>query len=111
MMKVENLINARGNRVANQFVITDYDREKNVRTIVFQSYESICAEINIKGENVSITLGRDYDYSRTTAKHLYNFFSHYPCTNTLTDKKSINTALKTGYVKNNVKIKYDETLV
>lgn len=49
----------------NQFIIRQGD------LCIFQSYESICAIYNI--ETRQLTLGRDWDYSRTTMKHLYIF--------------------------------------
>ncbi len=60
-MKVENFYNK------NQFRI--YGEGKNI----FQSYESTIAII----ENGSLTLGRDWDYSKTTSKHLYLFLNDY----------------------------------
>lgn len=53
----------------NQFLF--YDDKK----IVFQSYDSIIAEINRKTGVLS--LGADWDYSNTTRKHLYLFLSDY----------------------------------
>lgn len=64
-IRVEQLINANGNPNANQFIIYDYE---NNRTL-FQSYDSIVCQI--KGGDV--TFGSDWDYSRTTMKHLNTF--------------------------------------
>lgn len=47
----------------NQFIIT------SDRKTVFQSYNSTIAVIDEKG----LTLGRNWDYSKTTMKHLYLF--------------------------------------
>ena len=66
-MKVRNLVNARGNVVANQFVIEDRNN------FYFQSYDSIVA----KRDGRVFTLGRDFDYSRTTSKHLHTFMEEY----------------------------------
>ena len=53
----------------NQFLF--YDDRK----IVFQSYDSIIAEIDKKtGE---LFFGSDWDYSNTTRKHLYMFLNDY----------------------------------
>ena len=52
----------------NQFVITGDNK------IVFQSYNSTCAVINRKGD---LILGTDWDYSKTTLKHLYLFLEDY----------------------------------
>ena len=57
-MKVENLLHA------NQFII--WGKEG----ITFQSYESECARID---KNGVLILGRDWDYSNTTLRHLYTF--------------------------------------
>ena len=53
----------------NQFVIMDYESNK----IAFQSYDSVCAEI----KDEVLTLGRDWDYSKTTLKHLYIFLDYH----------------------------------
>ena len=55
----------------NQFVIRG---ERENEKTVFQSYDSIIAEIN---ENGQLTLGIDWDYSKTTLKHLYLFLNDY----------------------------------
>ena len=67
-MKVRNLINTNGNAVANQFVI-----EMGVNNFCFQSYDSLVA----KRDGRVFTLGRDFDYSRTTSKHLHTFMEEY----------------------------------
>lgn len=66
-MKVWNLINANGRTVANQLVIEDGNK------IYFQSYDSLVAKI----EGKVFTLGREFDYSRTTSKHLHTFMEEY----------------------------------
>ena len=59
-MKVENMISPNGNKVANQFIITDNGNE------YFQSYRSIIAKRS-KGK---IYLDNYYwDYSTTTSKY------------------------------------------
>lgn len=64
-MKVENLTNKQGNKVANQFKIEDGNK------VAFQSYDSLICEI----ENNHITFTRMYDYSPTTSKHRNKFLS------------------------------------
>lgn len=59
--KVEQLENK------NQFVITTNEG------VFFQSYDSVCAFVTNEG----LTLGRDWDYSHTTLKHLYIFLERY----------------------------------
>lgn len=61
-MKVEQFYNK------NQFIINGKD------DIYFQSYQSTIARIDSNG---ILTLGIDWDYSRTTMKHLYLFLSDY----------------------------------
>lgn len=59
-MKISNFESSSGNKVANQFLIVDGNKE------IFQSYKSIIA---IK-ENGKITLDENYwNYSQTTSKY------------------------------------------
>ena len=51
----------------NQFVI------KSKESVVFQSYQSVIATI----EKGVLTLGKHWDYSNTTRKHLYLFLNEY----------------------------------
>ena len=62
-MKVEQFYNK------NQFIIKDKNQEK----IIFQSYKSTIAKI----ENKKLTLYENFDYSKTTQKHLYLFIKDY----------------------------------
>lgn len=63
-MKVSNMRSSRGNDIANQFIITDGNKE------IFQSYNSIIA-VNEGGK---ITLDETYwDYSATTGKYRNQF--------------------------------------
>ena len=52
----------------NQFLIEDGER------YFLQSYDSVVACINMAGV---LILGRDWDYSKTTLKHLYLFINDY----------------------------------
>lgn len=62
-MKVEQFLNR------NQFHL--YDDTKDI----FQSYNSqICI---IRKDSCEVILGRDWDYSTTTSKHLYAFLDIY----------------------------------
>ena len=72
---ITNLINDRGNAVKNQFVITGEENGKKI--VTFQSYESRICDIVYNcgmGFDVLVRFGRDWNYSQTTAKHLYSFF-------------------------------------
>ena len=65
-MKVSNMTSNKGNTIANQFIITDGNKE------VFQSYNSVIAE----NKGGKITLDEYYwDYSRTTSKYLNQFLN------------------------------------
>lgn len=66
-MKVEQLINDRGNAVANQFVITGGG------SITFQSYKTKIAVL----KDSTVTLGVNWDLSNTTIKHLYIFLRDF----------------------------------
>ena len=99
MMKVRNMISARsGRKVANQFIIEDNTR------VVFQSYDSTIAIIDrTKKGAESLTLGRDWDYSVTTMKYLYQFLNQFLGWNV--NKKAIEKAL------DNKDICYNSSLV
>lgn len=62
-MKVQNFYNK------NQFIIFGGDA-----IVTFQSYDSIIAKID---KNGTLTLGNDWNYSKTTLKHLYLFINDY----------------------------------
>ena len=68
-MKVEQMINTRGNGAMNQFVITDGERT------VFQSYQSTIIEVD--NNKMIVKVFPDYNYSRTTGKHRNIFFTDY----------------------------------
>ena len=53
----------------NQFII------EGRKEVIFQSYNSTIAIYNY--ETTKLTLGCDWDYSRTTLKHLYLFLEEY----------------------------------
>ena len=87
-MKVEQYIHA------NQFHL--YGEGKNI----LQSYDSKVVEI-MEGET---TLGRDWDYSTTTSKHVYEFLIDYSAAKD-TDGQNIGYKLK--HVKNKRKYVYE----
>ena len=106
-MKISNLINEKGNRVANQFVI------ENGSIIAFQSYNSIVCEIRpaTMGFEKVVVLGKDWDYSKTTMKHL-NGFLRQNNLEFLAGAKNIREALERGYARHNeaVAVWLDKTL-
>ena len=92
---ITNLINDRGNAVKNQFIITEGN------TIAFQSYSSRVCEI-VKpcgmGFDALVRFGRDWNYSQTTAKHLYNFLRQNGL-EILASKQAIEEAIERGYAR------------
>jgi hypothetical protein len=69
-MRVYNMESARSGRpVANQFVIVDDNK------LVFQSYDSMIIEID--KATSTITFGKDWNYSTTTAKYRNEFLKMY----------------------------------
>ena len=77
-MKVSNMTSSRGNAVPNQFVITTEGRGSLgnfTKREVFQSYESIIAEITVWPDGQTrILLDADkWDYSSTTSKYRNQF--------------------------------------
>ena len=105
---VANLINDRGNAVKNQFVIT----EGNI--IAFQSYNSRICEIVrpcCMGYDALVRFGRDWDYSRTTTKHLYSFLRQNGL-EILASKQTIEEAIERGYARRDeaIAVVYDETM-
>ncbi len=98
MLKVKNFYNK------NQFVIEERER------IIFQSYESIVAIYESRSQ--LLILGRDWDYSRTTTKHLYLFINDYVCNKEIEEVN--NRTNKREYIQkliDNGIIKYDENLI
>lgn len=69
-MKISNITNARGNKVANQFIV--YDGLKTY----FQSYNSIIVKIErIDGQEITYLDPVYWNYSRTTSKHRSTFLN------------------------------------
>lgn len=102
-MKVESIINQRGNAVPNQFVITD---EKS-NTMTFQSYASTIAIVDYNKH--SITFGCDYNYSNTTNRHENTFFSDYAKLYDLNSASARHKAIKDG-TYNGWKVIYNKDL-
>lgn len=88
MMKVEQMINDRGNGAMNQFVLRDGNK------IVFQSYDSTIAEVDHEAK--TIVLGKHWDYSVTTNKHRNIFFRDYVYMPQLATKKALQNAINDG---------------
>ena len=91
-MKVEQFLNR------NQFHL--YGEVNGDIYHILQSYDSKVVEIR-EGETI---LGRDWDYSTTTSKHVYEFLIDYSAAKD-TDGESISYKLK--HVKNKRKYVYE----
>ena len=64
-MKTENMTSTSGNKIANQFVITD-DKQNEY----FQSYNSMIVKKDYENDEVKIYLDQKYwNYSNTTGKY------------------------------------------
>ena len=96
MKKVEQFKNK------NQFRIYG-EGENNL-----QSYDSLVVNIKLDNYNKQIiTLGRDWDYSNTTRKHVYLFLEEYTNINFF----GVNNKRKfVDYLIDNKTIKYDEEM-
>ena len=105
---VANLINDRGNAVKNQFIITEGS------TTAFQSYNSRVCEI-VKpcgmGFDTLVRFGRDWNYSQTTAKHLYSFLRQNGL-EILASKQAIEEAIERGHARYDeaIDVMYDESM-
>jgi len=74
-MKVKNMTSAKGNKIANQFIITErrYDEKEDrwTTTETFQSYDSTIAIVFSTG--VVLLDENTWDYSVTTGKYRNEF--------------------------------------
>ncbi len=82
-MKVENIESNKGNKIANQFIITD-DKQNEY----FQSYNSMIVKKDYESDQVKIYLDQKYwNYSNTTGKYR-NIFLNETITETKKKIKS-----------------------
>lgn len=107
-MKIRNLTNTNGNAVKNQFVI------ENRNTVSFQSYESLICKIDHSGGmgfSKVVTFGKDWNFSKTTSKHLFAFLTQQGL-EILANKKTIEEAIDRGYARldQGIAVWLDETL-
>lgn len=84
---VHQLINDNGNPAANQFVI------RTKKATYFQSYRSVVCKL----DGINIILSNNWDYSKTTSKHLYMFLRQNGYYN-LSSAKEVRNAIKEGWV-------------
>jgi hypothetical protein len=87
MFSVSQLINDKGNPAANQFVINADEG------VYFQSYDSVIAKKNYS--DGKIYLSPQWDYSKTTLKHLYIFLRDFTAYH-INCKKDIENKIKEG---------------
>lgn len=94
-MKVENMMSSNGNKVANQFVISEWGELVNgtpYRKETFQSYDSVIAVKTILPDTTEVVLDPTFwDYSKTTGKYRNIFLGE---TKAETEKK-----IKSGVYK------------
>lgn len=86
-MKVKNMTSTSGNKVANQFIITDGVK------VTFQSYDSEIVTIDY--DNGTIFVGNNWDYSTTTGKYR-NMFMHENYFYEMETKKGFQKVLDAG---------------
>lgn len=84
---VSQLINNNGNAAANQFVIS------TANATYFQSYRSVVCKL----QNGNVIVSNNWDYSRTTSKHLYIFLAQNGYSH-LCSAKDMRKAIKEGEV-------------
>ena len=99
-MKVTNITNSRGRKVANQFII----QHGNVYT--FQSYNSVIAIVDF--DNSIITFGSDWNYSTTTSRYRNRFFEMLGL-DELSDTANVRQAIKDREVAG-YKVVYKEVM-
>lgn len=111
---ITNLINAKGNATVNQFVIYEENIVTKKPVIAFQSYQSRVCEISPNGglgfEKV-VRFGKDWDYSKTTMKHLCEFLRQNDC-GVLASAKDIREGIDRGHARYDeaIAIIYDPTM-
>ena len=91
----------------NQYVHANQFELRGEGKICLQSYDSLVVEIDTTTYPNKITLGRDWDYSTTTSKHVYMFLEDYTDINFygITNKrKYVNDLIKSD------KINYNENM-
>jgi len=94
-MKVQNMTNSNGNKVANQFIIEDEGRGalgNFIKRQTFQSYDSVIAVKTVWEDETRIELDRDkWDCSMTTGKYRNIFLGE--------TKKETEKKIKSGEYK------------
>jgi len=92
-MKVKNMVSSKGNKIANQFIITEEENEMSGNAIeYFQSYDSIIVKRDkfrpgVNKRQVWLDINR-WDYSVNTGKYRNIFLGE--------TKKETERKIKTG---------------
>jgi hypothetical protein len=95
-MKVENMTSSKGNKIANQFIITDTVNDMSGNAVTyFQSYNTIiakrdCFRAGVKTRQVWLDAEK-WDYSKTTGKYRNLFLGE--------TKKETEKKIKSGEYK------------
>lgn len=88
----------------NAYIIHNFETDE----IFLQSYNSTVAVLD--RESGIVTLGRHWDYSVTTLKHVYNFLEQYAPSisynlcNSRTKKRSIERLIENNYIMYDVEL-------
>ena len=96
MLKISNLINDVSNNAVNQFLV-EYKGK-----VWFQSYDSIIA---VKKADGSVIIADMWDYSKTTAKHLYMWLRNHTRYHVVSRDEVLNL-IETKQIKLVKKLKY-----
>ncbi len=92
-MKVQNMTSSNGNKIANQFIVTDDENEMSGNCVqYFQSYDSVIAKIGKfeagkRDRQVWLDVNK-WDYSKTTGKYRNQFLGE--------TKKETEAKIKSG---------------
>ena len=100
MTKVANMTSDNGNKIANQFILKEYNGD-----ISLQSYDSLVCQIRkgSLGFDRVVCFGRDWNYSRTTVKYVNKFLRDNGL-DVLSGKQNILEGIDRGHAR------YDEAI-
>lgn len=96
-LQIENLVNDNNNHAVNQFVV------KLNGNVFYQSYDTVIAKKDKEGK---ITLSSDWDYSKTTKKHLYIWLRDNTSFRYVEKEKDVIDAINNGLIKVVETLKY-----
>lgn len=96
-LQIENLVNDNNNHAVNQFVV------KLNGNVFYQSYDTVIAKKDKEGK---ITLCADWNYSKTTKKHLYIWLRDNTSFRYVENEKDVIDAINNGLIKVVETLKY-----